>query len=304
MNLPLYDDVICSTEWVKLADYLYSTLPDGHDPWETEALEVTPTLRKYSSREQLGKTGVVFVNGHNHLIHCFQSLHPDGAYIVISRDRDNTITEAVLPYVPPSLKRVYAVNCAVRHPVFVAIPVGQHTSGRPNDTLQRVAIEEHDRRPGVLVRFTMAPPSRVAVWNRLESNPFCTVLPPGDAYETKQLMREHTFVACPNGFGADCLRIWEAITLGAIPIVDDCPELTQFADFPILFTKDWNLTEEWCVEQASRMGTSTERLHMEYWREQVRIARTELLVLPSPPPPPPQSKPTGFGYRDGRFRRV
>ena len=285
---------MCSYEWVKLADYLYSTLPDGHDLWETNALRETPSLKKFSTREKLGKVGVVFINGHNNLVHCFQTLHPDGAYIVISRDRDNPITEHILPYVPPCVKRVYAVNCAIRHPLFVAIPVGQHTSGRPDDVLRRIAFEDHERHDGVLVRFTMSPPNRVAVWNKLEPNSFCTVLPPGDIYETKQLMRQHTYVACPNGFGADCLRIWEALTLGAIPIVDDCPELTQFADLPILFTKDWNLTQEWCAEQASRMGTSTQKLHMDYWRQQIRQARAQLSL------PPPKR----LIYHNGRFRNV
>jgi len=301
MDLPLYDDTICSHEWVKLADYIFSTLPDGHDPWETEVLQENPTLQKYSSRDQLRKTGVIFVNGHNVLIDCLKTLHPDGAYIIISRDRDAPITDSLFPYIPPSLKKVYSVNCAVHHPLFVAIPVGQHTSGRPNNVLRTVSLESHERHNGVLVRFTMLPSNRVDIWNKLETNSFCTVLPPGDRYETKQMMREHTFVACPNGFGSDCLRIWESITLGAIPIVDDCPELRHFQDFPVLFTKDWNLSEKWCADEMTRMGTSTERLHMEYWRKTLQQARIELLVIPAPVPPPSTR---GFGYHNGRFRRV
>lgn len=201
------------------------------------------------------------------------------------------------PGCPPSVKRVYSVNVAIQHPVFVPILVGQHTIGRPDDTFERILAEEHEQHNGALVRFTMSPPNRVAVWNHLESNPFCTVLPPGDAYETKQLMREHTFVAAPNGFGADCLRVWEAITLGAIPIVDDCPELRHFADCPILFTKDWNLTEEWCADAVTKMGRSTERVHMEYWRQHVKDSRIKLLQLPS------QSTRT-FGFSNGRFRTI
>ena len=65
MIKPLYDDQINSFKWVKHADYIYSNLPDGHDPWETEALELNPNLKKYYDKKDLPKKATIFINGHH-----------------------------------------------------------------------------------------------------------------------------------------------------------------------------------------------------------------------------------------------
>jgi hypothetical protein len=55
MENPLYEDQINSSKWIKHADYIYSILPDGHDPWETEELQNNSKLKKYHRKEQLSK---------------------------------------------------------------------------------------------------------------------------------------------------------------------------------------------------------------------------------------------------------
>jgi len=51
---------------------------------------------------------------------------------------------------------------------------------------------------------------------------------------------DHRFVLSPEGNGVDCYRTWEALYLGAIPIVMTSPAMSGFAGLPILFTEDYS----------------------------------------------------------------
>jgi hypothetical protein len=62
----------------------------------------------------------------------------------------------------------------------------------------------------------------------------------------------HRFVLSPEGNGIDCYRTWEALYLGAIPIVMTSPTMTAFADLPILFTDDYSELSEKYLEMRWR----------------------------------------------------
>lgn len=77
----------------------------------------------------------------------------------------------------------------------------------------------------------------------------------GDLVRYYASMRRHRFVLSPEGNGADCYRHWEALYLGAIPIVMAGPTMSSFADLPVLFTNDYSeLSEEYLEEQWRRLS--------------------------------------------------
>lgn len=53
--------------------------------------------------------------------------------------------------------------------------------------------------------------------------------------EYVRTLASHRFMLCPKGNGIDTHRMWEALYLGAIPIVERHSSLAQFSDLPILF---------------------------------------------------------------------
>jgi hypothetical protein len=79
------------------------------------------------------------------------------------------------------------------------------------------------------------------------------------------------FVICPPGNGPDTYRMWEALMLGAIPIVLKHPMMDHFKhDVPILQVDDYNqLTEQFLFDQYQQLSSMHYRknfLKKAYWR--------------------------------------
>ena len=58
----------------------------------------------------------------------------------------------------------------------------------------------------------------------------------------RKIAAECMFVASPAGNGLDCHRTWEAMYLGAVPLVNDNAMNRAFASLglPLICVKDWN----------------------------------------------------------------
>lgn len=66
----------------------------------------------------------------------------------------------------------------------------------------------------------------------------------------------HRFVLSPPGHGVDCYRTWEALYLGAIPVVMMSPQVSAFSELPILFTEDFSDISEDSLEKKWSEMTS------------------------------------------------
>lgn len=80
-------------------------------------------------------------------------------------------------------------------------------------------------------------PSRPLLMNIFKDKKFGEVVNPNekqDAWGEKghieyfEEMSEHIFCLCPPGYGLDTYRVWEALSVGTIPIVIDGPFYKQF----------------------------------------------------------------------------
>ena len=56
-------------------------------------------------------------------------------------------------------------------------------------------------------------------------------------------MRQSLFVACPPGNGPDTHRFWEALYLGAVPIILEEHKVDAFKDWPHITVPNWNFLE-------------------------------------------------------------
>ena len=68
-----------------------------------------------------------------------------------------------------------------------------------------------------------------------------------------RLMRKSLFVACPPGNGLDTHRFWEALYLGAIPIVLKDFESLAHKSWPRLMLNSWKEAVEFSREDLERM---------------------------------------------------
>jgi hypothetical protein len=89
-------------------------------------------------------------------------------------------------------------------------------------------------------------------------------------------LSQSKFVISPRGYGLDCYRTWEALTLGAIPIVTTSGLDPMFEDLPILIIQDWNIvTEAFLNEQYERFQTESfnlDKLYADWWIDFIRAS--------------------------------
>jgi hypothetical protein len=222
------------------------------------------------------------------LLKFIDSLPDDGCYIVITRNNDLSLTQIILDKAKSkkSIKRWYGINIEFNDPLFVPVPVGCGTEGGHSTYLEWVAKETQEERYKdklvyCRVNATGYNEERRILIRQNESNPiFNIVKHQVGAEEMYRSMKKHIFSACPAGEGKDCLRTYETIIMGGIPIWSDCPELRHFEDLPVVYTKDWNLTRQWCetsLDELKNRKTSTDRMRMSYWDEQIKKAIKDLL---------------------------
>lgn len=99
-------------------------------------------------------------------------------------------------------------------------------------------------------------------------------------------LAKSTFVFSPVGTGLDCFRHWEAIALGAIPIVDYSPTNARlFRNLPVLLVDDFVLTplyalalQEWYMDRivsAHSQPFDLAKLTKRYWRLAIQDSMDE-----------------------------
>lgn len=94
-------------------------------------------------------------------------------------------------------------------------------------------------------------------------------------------MAQHAFILSPFGVGRDCLRTWETLLLGGIPIIKGQHFNAMFQDLPVLIVDEWS-----CVTQDLLDKTLNEfedkhrkdefnykKLELSYWVNMIKNTR-------------------------------
>jgi hypothetical protein len=81
------------------------------------------------------------------------------------------------------------------------------------------------------------------------------------------------FVLSPRGGGLDCHRTWEALYMGAIPIIKSSASDYLFDGLPVLIVKNWTeVTQELLKNTYEKMSKQTyrlEKLTLDYWLKMI-----------------------------------
>lgn len=127
----------------------------------------------------------------------------------------------------------------------------------------------------VYMNFNVAtyPAERAKVWDMFKDANFVTKGYHDPTMSGRagflQAMRVHKFVLCPRGNGVDTHRMWEALYMGAIPIVIDHVAHRGWRDLPILFVDSWEKVKpeflEAVWEDYSARDWNYEKLDARYW---------------------------------------
>ena len=195
----------------------------------------------------------------------------------------------------PFIVKWFVTNCMFSHPKIVHLPYGldYHTlaeqdiypwgkKASPNqqetELLEIVRLSKHftQRRRPIYSNFHFN-------YQRGDRQEAMDGIPSELIYyEPGQLTRgasfrnqsEFIFIASPWGNGPDCIRTWEGLILGCIPIVKRSPMCSVYDDLPVLIVDKWSdVTEQLLLETFQRFSTMTfmyEKLTLAYWVKRIK----------------------------------
>lgn len=207
-------------------------------------------------------------------------------FCLISHNADPNVTGDVAALFPDSLVRVFAMNSLVgqSHPRVTALPIGLenarwHYNGVVAD-FEKLRRRSHPKRPRILAAFTVGTnyAARQPALDTLKGLATVDVLSRMNSRAYRKIAAAYGFVASPPGNGEDCHRTWEALYLGAIPIVLRSPMTEEFAarGIPLWLVDSYEELKDFdegaLAQQYQRLsqGLSCPWLWMDAWTEEIR----------------------------------
>jgi hypothetical protein len=197
--------------------------------------------------------------------------------VLVSSESDDAVEP--VHHFPEQVAAWFSTNNT--HPEVVSIPLGLGNSyclvTSKADMIAEFAQKEKRSLLYVNFRPETNPEVRMPLWQRfnsLEWEGYCT-RQPGNVSPEEYIasMATHRFVLCPRGNGIDTHRMWEALYLGSIPIVERHSALDAFSDLPILFVNHLgSITRqelEYKFREIQETTWNMEKLFMTWWQSRI-----------------------------------
>ena len=180
----------------------------------------------------------------------------------------------------------YAQNPSFQHRDLSPIPIGLERPGygECNDTSKLVT--RHNRNHNIYMNFNIAtnPAERRECYDIIKIYPgVLDDMRTGRRITFEEHCRRMSsckFVASPPGNGLDCIRTWEALYQGVIPIVKRSPLDPLFNRLPVLIVDRWtdlfflDLEEEWQVRHDREWYVS---LDASNWQNTIKLRMAGVL---------------------------
>lgn len=235
--------------------------------------------------DEIGEKSTIFVKT-DYLEEFFKHYHPQikYPYILVTHNSDYGIPGPHASFLDdPKLIGWFGQNVESYHPKLHPLPIGFANSHWPHGNtaiIDEVRRKKKKKRPIVLyLNFQVVTCSgeRQHVFDLFSVKPYCRVDQPKDFKTYLNDLAQTKFVLSPRGNGLDCHRTWEAILMGAIPIVKSSTLDPLFKDLPVLIVKDWQdinkkfLRRAWSKLILKRINPN--KAFADYWFAEINKAR-------------------------------
>lgn len=180
--------------------------------------------------------------------------------------------------------KVFSVNVLDVYDKIIPLPIGLENLHYLNNGLIDLSVgkyDNHNSKKFISRNKDLILSARFSIGtNYFERNKLATELKNkyGNEYgfvlkaeKYKKEVERVRFVLSPPGNGMDCHRTWEALVMGAIPVVKNgFLAESLIKDMPIICVEDWgdflSLGESEMIDlYDSFVGKTTEKLYMSYW---------------------------------------
>lgn len=214
----------------------------------------------------------------------FDVVHPQlSPYILITHNSDIGAPGKFISFLEsPKLIAWFCENCntTIRHPKLYPIPIGT-CNGHSMKEVRHFTYEEatamrelsKSTPKDILLYMNFylwdGLPSRQSVYDLFKNKSFCFYRPHTSMQEYFKDLARCKFVLSPPGMGMDCYRTWEALLMGAIPIVLSNTLNPLYEDLPVLIINDWrDITPEFLEAKYKEMASKQykmEKILLPYW---------------------------------------
>lgn len=224
----------------------------------------------------------------------FDTYHPQiGApYILLTFNEDQSIPREFSSYLDDEkIIAWFADHTDRRHPKLHSVPIGFPNyfwaHGKTeiiNRCIQNVPSWENRDGFKIYVNFRIhtCPRERTEAWLYFKEKSFSVVATDRSFGDYLNDIKRCKFVVSPPGNALDCHRSWEALIMGAIPIMKHSPIDHLFDDLPVIFVDNWEIiTEDFLKEQYQKLKEQTfnyKKLYADYWLDQIYKIQREFLA--------------------------
>lgn len=220
------------------------------------------------------------------------SKYPDQVFKLVTHNSDWPVSKCMHnmgvyeDQIPGNLTW-YAQNVDVDHYCIQSIPIGLENPSwhQALDKINRIDQFEQGLRWYDHLCFghfnTETNPERKPLMSFLKDSEWChtkDVRNGTDFNEYLQSLGRYMFCICPEGNGIDTHRIWEALYMGCVPIVEDCINVKFYKDLPIyvcssfydLEPEDMMVSYQYIAENLERYNMLM--LSMDYWKAKICLS--------------------------------
>jgi hypothetical protein len=257
-----------------IADHIYES---GRENPDGKGRSFAPT--------EVKKGDIIFVDGAL-IEEYFSKIHPhiQEQYKLITHNNDWNITEKEIAFIDDKIIHWFAQNVLVSHTKVTPIPIGLENVHFANaghlPFYAKATSLKKIRLPRILIGFNVASNVRVRepALKSLLQNPHADRIEKMAQDRYVSLVKKYSFVASPAGNGEDCIRTWESMLLGAVPIVTHSVGIAYFKNLglPLWIVDSWDELEkmsEYDLSQKYDLITSQadrKPLYMDYWENMIQ----------------------------------
>ena len=204
--------------------------------------------------------------------------------VIVTAHSDYPCDQALFDkYKHPNLKRWFARHATIKNPKVEGVPVGLQEPITPvlGNTIKIFEKSQESKNNKNLVYLCWRDETfsgRKKVRDLYKDKSWVTVDPVSreEAGFDRYLdgLYNHKFVLCPRGNGPESIRMWEALVLRSIPIVERSQAMSYFEHLPILWVDSWNtiLTESYLEEKYEEIMNKEfdlGPLTVSYWADKI-----------------------------------
>jgi hypothetical protein len=231
--------------------------------------------------ERVNPNDIVFVDIHK-INEFFKVVHPKikNRYKLVTHNGDDPVTKDLVFLMDDKVIHWFGQNVDVVHSKVSALPIGLENMHYYNNgiigNIKKIQKNSCVKKNKILYGFSIAtnPLKRKPIHEILINIKLCEKIEGWpNASKYLNVLNTYKFVASPPGNGIDCIRTWEAMYLGVIPIVEESILTKYYKEIglPLLVIKDWADLEKISelslqhIYQEISPKFSSNALYFDYW---------------------------------------